>query len=102
MTTDPSTGSSWGASPSSAAYVVLSATVMPWYLLWVLPFAAIGPWRSWMVLTGMSLLSYLIYIDQVEHAWWLWLEFVTFFVVLIWEVRQHSEKSEDTNTSCFV
>ncbi|MDH3628553.1 MAG: glycosyltransferase 87 family protein [Acidobacteriota bacterium] len=57
-----------------AAVVLLSPTVMPWYLLWALPFAALLRRWSFIVLTGLSLLSYLIYIDQTEHAWWLWLE----------------------------
>ncbi|MDA8016348.1 MAG: DUF2029 domain-containing protein [Thermoanaerobaculia bacterium] len=68
------------------AYLVLSATVMPWYLLWALPFVAIRPGFSWLVLTWLSLLSYLIYIDQVEHPVWLWIEFSVYFAVLGWEV----------------
>ena len=76
-------------------YLITSAAVMPWYLLWVLPLAALrfamadpGEWRpevlAWMVLTALSLLSYLIYIDQVEHRWWLWVEYLGFFGVLAW------------------
>ncbi len=67
--------------------MVLSATVMPWYLLWALPFAALMRGYAWTALTGLSLLSYLIYIDQVEHAWWLWAEFLTFFLLTAWEFR---------------
>lgn len=63
-------------------YLVLSATVMPWYLLWVLPLAAVRPGYAWIALTWLSLLSYLIYIDQVEHPWWLWTEFIIFFGIL--------------------
>ena len=78
-------------------FLITSAAVMPWYLLWVLPFAALrplsrttGPPRlrpevlAWMTLTALSLLSYLIYIDQIEHRWWLWVEYLGFFGVLAW------------------
>ena len=67
---------------------MLSATVMPWYLLWVLPLAALRPGHAWMALTWLSLLSYLIYIDQVEHPWWLWTEFLIIFGILAWELSR--------------
>ncbi|MEM7587930.1 MAG: glycosyltransferase 87 family protein [Acidobacteriota bacterium] len=71
-------------------YLIFGAAVMPWYLLWVLPFAALSlppdgrlsrrPWViAWTALTGLSLLSYQIYVDQVEHRWWLWVEYLGFF-----------------------
>ncbi len=62
-------------------YVVLSATVMPWYLLSVLPMVALLAGRcarcgaAWLGLTALSLLSYLNYLGQGERAWWLWVEF---------------------------
>jgi hypothetical protein len=39
--------------------LLLSATVYPWYLLWVLPWAALLRQRAWLVLSGLILLSYL-------------------------------------------
>ena len=80
-------------------FLLFSAAVMPWYLIWVLPFAALragtaaaGERRpevaAWVVLTAASLLSYLIFIDQVEHRWWLWLEYSVFFAVLVWGLRR--------------
>ncbi len=76
-------------------FLIFSAAVMPWYLLWVLPFAALRAGTAnrgertpgvlaWMVLTALSLLSYLIYVDQFEHLWWLWVEYLGFFGVLAW------------------
>lgn len=38
--------------------LLLSATVYPWYLLWVLPWAALLRQRAWLVLSGLILLSY--------------------------------------------
>lgn len=39
--------------------LLLSATVYPWYLLWVLPWAALEKHRAWLALSGLILLSYL-------------------------------------------
>jgi alpha-1,6-mannosyltransferase len=38
--------------------LLLSATVYPWYLLWVLPWAALLRQRAWLALSGLILLSY--------------------------------------------
>jgi hypothetical protein len=39
--------------------LLLSATVYPWYLLWVLPWAALEEWTAWRLLSGLILLAYL-------------------------------------------
>jgi len=65
-----------------AAVVLLHSAVMPWYLLWALPLAAVVGCWSWIGLTGLSLLSYLVYLDGIERAWWLWLEY-GFFAALV-------------------
>jgi hypothetical protein len=41
------------------ALLLLSATVYPWYLLWVLPWAALRRHTAWLALSGLILLSYL-------------------------------------------
>ena len=74
------------------SYVVLSATVMPWYLLWALPFAAVRRCWSWLALTWLSLLSYLIYIDQVSHAWWRWAQFAPFLLLLGFELWRRGKE----------
>ena len=65
-----------------ATLVLTSPAVMPWYLPWVLLLAVPAGIRSWTAITFLALLSYLIYIDQREHSWWLWLEHGTFFLIL--------------------
>lgn len=76
-----------GAGLVLGTYLVLGPTVMPWYLLWVLPLAALHRSWAWLSLTALSLLSYRVYIDQREHTWWLWVEFGGFFAVWLWELR---------------
>jgi len=89
----------WIAFLILAAVVLLNPAVMPWYLLWALPLAAVVGCWSWMGLTGLSLLSYLIYLDGTEQAWWLWLEYGLFaaLVVIEW-TRARSARMPSTFT----
>jgi hypothetical protein len=41
------------------AMLLLSATVYPWYVVWVLPWAALYRHTAWLALSGLILLSYL-------------------------------------------
>jgi hypothetical protein len=50
--------------------LLLSATVYPWYLLWVLPWAALTRHRAWLTLSGLILLSYLPWTPWVYLAIW--------------------------------
>ncbi len=69
-----------------AAVVLLNSAVMPWYLVWALPFAALIGNRSWCLLTALSLLSYLVYYHQSQQAWWLWLEYGVFAAFMMAEL----------------
>jgi hypothetical protein len=71
-----------------AATVLLSPAVMPWYLLWALPVAVAAGYRSWWLLTGLSLLYYLVYTTHTEALWWRWLEHGGFALAFAWEVRE--------------
>ena len=53
--TDPPTGTG----RLFGTLLLLSATVYPWYLLWVLPWAALLRQQAWLALSGLILLSYL-------------------------------------------
>jgi hypothetical protein len=39
--------------------LLCSATVYPWYVLWMLPWAALAGHRAWLALSGLILLAYL-------------------------------------------
>jgi len=73
-----------------ATIVLLNSAVMPWYLLWALPFAVLIGNRSWCLLTALSLLSYLVYYYQTEQQWWLWLEYGAFAVFMLAELHGQS------------
>jgi hypothetical protein len=78
-----------------ALVVLFNPAVMPWYLLWALPFAVALGFDAWLVLTGSSFLAYLYYVDGVEHAAWLWLEYGLFAGAVAWEIlrRRYRVKS---------
>jgi hypothetical protein len=50
--------------------LLLSATVYPWYLLWVLPWAALTRHPAWLALSGLILLAYLPWSIWVYLAIW--------------------------------
>jgi hypothetical protein len=73
------------------ALLLLSATVYPWYLLWVLPWAALRRHTAWLALSALILLSYLPEIPGVSLWPWVYLGiWVPFGVLMIIEA-----KSED-------
>ena len=55
----PEVGPGEGTGRTFAALVLCSATIYPWYLLWMLPWAALGLQRAWLALSALILLSYL-------------------------------------------
>jgi hypothetical protein len=62
--------------------LLLSATVYPWYLLWVLPWAALERRMSWLVLAALIPLSYLPKIAGVPLMPWVFLSIWVPFGVL--------------------
>ncbi len=64
------------------ALMLLSPTVYPWYLLWVLPWAALTRHRAWLVLSGLILLSYLTKMMELPLMPWIYLSIWVPFAVL--------------------
>jgi alpha-1,6-mannosyltransferase len=75
-----------------AVFLLLNATVMPWYVLWALPLAVVARSRAWIAFSALSMLSYLVYVAEAEHGWWLLLEHASVWTLLAhdlwrWEKR---------------
>ena len=68
------------------AWVLLSSTVMPWYLLWALPLLAFDRRGriAWPIVTAASVLSYGVYVDGVERVAWLAVEYVVVIAAVGW------------------
>lgn len=64
--------------------LLLSATVYPWYLLWVLPWAALRRHPAWLGLSALLPLSYLAQPGGMPLFPWLWLAIWGPFFALLW------------------
>lgn len=67
--------------------LLCSATVYPWYVLWVLPWAALRRDRAWLALSGLVLLSYLPQLLGVPLMPWIYLAIWGPFAVLLFTCR---------------
>ena len=74
-----------------AALFLLSPTQFPWYFLWMLPFLALRPRLSLLLLTALLPLYYgRSYLDarglaQIHDYGIVWLEFLPVWLLLLWE-----------------
>jgi hypothetical protein len=77
-----------GTSALFGALLLCSPTVYPWYLLWVLPWAALQGQRRWLWVVGVAPLMYVP--DLLGLPWWPWLHLVTWtpFPFLWWLDRR--------------
>ena len=101
------------ASPSDLlrrAFAVLSITLLvvptlfPWYLMWLVPFAALVSRRpSWafILLTGLVVLLYTYYISIMAYWWTPLVEYIPFYALLALEysARRRSRQPQGTQTS---
>lgn len=71
------------------AALLLTTTVQPWYMLWIVPFLCFSPNRAWLLLTGLTMLAYHVLIRyQAEGIWdesfWIKLAiYIPFYLLLI-------------------
>ncbi len=67
-----------------ALFMLFSATVMPWYLIALLPLAVLIQAWPWITVTAAAVLSYGIYINGNEAPWVLAIEFGVMFSAWLW------------------
>ncbi|MCB1985389.1 MAG: glycosyltransferase [Burkholderiales bacterium] len=85
--------------PARAAYILIAALVLCspvvhyWYVLWIMPFVALYPGLSWLVLSFTSG-AYFTSVYSVERGddwflpvWAMWVMWLPFLLVLIYELR---------------
>ena len=72
------------------AHLLLSPTVHPWYLLWVLPFLALRANLAWMAFSWLVLLAYHVLGDYratgvwQESGWIRLVEYSPVYLLLLW------------------
>jgi hypothetical protein len=71
----------------ATALTLLTPTLHPWYLLWLLPLLTIQPRPAWMYLTGAISLSYIFYIVPTTRLLIGAVEYLPFFALLLWQWR---------------
>ena len=78
------------------AFVLLSPTVHPWYIVWAWLPALICGVRAWSLLATLAPIAYTVLAtyDPVtghwQESWWpVWIQYLPFLGVLIWEYGAH-------------
>ena len=72
-----------------SVFTLLSPTLHPWYLLWILPFLPFFPNPAWLCLSGLVVLSYEVLGRYLhlgvweEQAWVRLVEFAPFYLLLV-------------------
>jgi hypothetical protein len=71
--------------------LLLSPTVYPWYLCWIVPFLCFYISRAWLFLTGAIVLSYWVWVGWADTGVWqvsmglLLVEYVPFLLLLAYD-----------------
>jgi len=71
------------------AYLLLTPTLQVWYMVWIIPFLCFYPNRAWLLLSGLTVLSYNVLIQFVQTGIWheaMWVryaEYIPFYLLLI-------------------
>ena len=72
----------------ATAVTLLTLTVHPWYLLWLLPLLTIQPRPAWLYLTGAISVSYIFYVASPPARILIGvLEYLPFVLLLGWQWR---------------
>ncbi|MBI2563207.1 MAG: DUF2029 domain-containing protein [candidate division NC10 bacterium] len=73
----------------ATATTLLTLTLHPWYLLWIVPFLAVQPRPAWIYLSGTVVLSYAFYIVASPTRILIGvLEYLPFLLLLYWQLRR--------------
>ena len=71
--------------------LLLSPTLYPWYLIWIIPLFVFLPNWSWLLFTMLIQLSYFVLQGYATDGIWeesnliLWLQYLPFYGLLIFE-----------------
>lgn len=69
--------------------LIVSPTVHPWYVCWIIPFLCFFPHKAWILFSGLVVGSYWVLIQYKQSALWylnpsiLMVEYMPFYTILI-------------------
>ena len=75
----------------TAIFLLLTPTLHPWYLIWIIPFLIFIPNWSWLLFTLLIQASYFVMKEYAissvwqESVWILLFQYIPFYFILIWE-----------------
>jgi len=75
----------------TALFLLLTPTLHPWYLIWIIPFLVFVPNISWIIFTLLIQTSYFVLKDYSmysiwkESIWVLLIQYIPVYALLIWE-----------------
>jgi len=75
----------------TAGFLLLTPTLHPWYIIWIIPFLIFIPNWSWLIFTFLIQSSYFVLKDYAlsslwqESVWILLFQYIPFYILLIWE-----------------
>jgi low affinity Fe/Cu permease len=87
-----------------ALLIVLSPTVMPWYLVWALPLVTLAGAIEWIYFSFLVCVAFLVMIRGVEYPWALALEYGVFSAVAIWRLKRKNQNAHvmDASYGCAI
>ena len=71
---------------------MISPTLHPWYLIWLVPMLVFFQNRAWILLTGLIILSYQVLVDYYKAGVWqespitLLIVYVPFYALLLYDL----------------
>jgi hypothetical protein len=71
--------------------LVLGPTVMPWYLIWIVPLALVARTSAWIQFSALVCLAFLTVIDGRDRAWVLLAEY-GILAVLLWREQARGKQ----------
>lgn len=77
-----------------ACVLLLSPTLYPWYVVWMVPLLCLRPQRSWILFTGLVFASYWVWTVRDATGQWhlpgviLAVEYIPFYGLLLWDLRR--------------
>ncbi|MBI2000986.1 MAG: hypothetical protein HYS69_07385, partial [candidate division NC10 bacterium] len=73
----------------ATATTLLTLTLHPWYVIWIVPFLAVQPRPAWIYMSGTVVLSYAFYIVASPTRILIGvLEYLPFLLLLYWQLRR--------------
>lgn len=73
-------------------YLLLSPTLHPWYLIWIMPFLPFFPRPAWLLFSGLIFLAYHVLTQYSivgvweEESWTKWSQYAPLYILLVWDV----------------